>query len=100
MTAPTHDDSKPLSDADVLANLTFRTGWKCLTGGAYTFDREGDSFPTFEAAKGHAKRSEHDPGLGRRVFLVDADGGIYKSWRVRLGPDYLPHGHRTGWGMW
>ncbi len=81
-------------------NLSFRTGWKCLDGGSLSFDREGDSFPTLEAARAYAKSSKYSLGLGRRVFLVDISGGIYRSWRVRLGPDYLPHGHSTGWGRW
>ncbi len=83
-------------------NLSFRTGWKCLDGGSLSFDREGgDSFPKLEAARAYAKRSEYSRGLGRRVFLVDVSGGICKSWRVRLGPDYLrPGGHSTGWGRW
>jgi hypothetical protein len=77
--------------------LDYRTGWKCLDGGMLTI--EDESFPTLEAARARARQTQFARGLGRRVFLMNGAAG-FKIWRVRLGPDYLPHGHRTGWGMW
>jgi hypothetical protein len=79
----------------------FRLGWKCLDGGTETMDDDGALFPTLEAAKTAAKLADYDPGLGRRVILADVTGQLYrKSFRVRLGPDYMPYGHGTGWGLW
>jgi hypothetical protein len=80
--------------------FAFSTGWKCLSGGTLTPDADGKTFPTLEAARFHGKSVAFNKGLGRRIFLADAGGNIYRTWRIRLGPDYRPGGHLTGWGLY
>ena len=80
--------------------LVFRTGWKCLDGAMYTLDEDDKTFTTLEAARAHAKTAAYNEGLGRRVFLTDAEGTIHRSvCRIRLGPDYKPR-IGGGWGLY
>lgn len=80
----------------------FRVGWKCLEGGSVTVE-PNQAFQTLIEARAAARRADYSAGLGRRVFLTDSDKPdvIYRSWRVRLGPDYLRGGRfATGYGRW